>query len=97
MPLVRSTHPPFDKMSTEKKNRAQLTPSALSDPTSEANRGGADAVNDTPGIAAHGTTPGYEFDLVKPRQEFRGYGKLVWLVAIVALLIILAYGAGLLR
>ena len=75
----------------------ELTPSALNDPASEANRGGADAVNDTPGIAAHGTTPGYEFDVVKPRQEFRGYGKLVWLAAIVALVIILAYAAGMLR
>jgi hypothetical protein len=84
-------------MRSDDKNHHELTPSTLSDPTSEANRGGADAVNDTPGIAAHGTTPGYEFDLVKPRQEFRGYGKVVWLVAIVALVLILAYTAGLMR
>ena len=83
-------------MPSENKN-SQLTPSALSDPASEANRGGADAVNDTPGIAAHGTTPGYEFDVVKPREEFRGYGKLVWLAAVAALVIILAYAAGMLR
>jgi len=84
-------------MPAEDRNRSELTPSTLNDPTSEANRGGADAVNDTPGIAAHGTTPGYEFDVVKPRQEFRGPGKVVWLAAIVALGIILAYAAGMLR
>jgi hypothetical protein len=72
-------------------------PSELNNPNSEATRGGADAVNDTPGIAAHGTTPGYQFDVVKPQQEIRGGGKLVWLAAIVALGIILAYAAGMLR
>ncbi|HJP85569.1 MAG TPA: hypothetical protein VJ852_06245 [Gemmatimonadaceae bacterium] len=84
-------------MPPQDRNPSDLTPSTLNDPTSEANRGGADAVNDTPGIAAHGTTPGYEFDVVKPRQEFRGPGKVVWLAAIVALGIILAYAAGMLR
>lgn len=81
----------------QKGDEKELVPSELNDPSSEAVRGGADAVNDTPGIAAHGTTPGYEFDVVKPREEFRSGGKLVWLAAIVALGIILAYAAGMLR
>ena len=72
-------------------------PSTLNDPTSEANRGGADAVNDTLDLAAHGTTPGYSFDLVKPKEEFRAGNKVVWLVAIVAVGLVLAYAAGMLR
>ena len=82
-------------MASENPN-PEKTPSTLNDPTSEANRGGADAVNDTPGLAAHGTTPGYEFDVIKPQENFRG-GKLIWVAAIVALGIILAYAAGMLR
>ena len=87
-------------MQPENQENRKATPyvlSELNDPKSEAARGGADAVNDTPGIAAHGTTPGYEFDVVKPQEEFRGGGKIVWLAAIVALGIILAYAAGMLR
>lgn len=83
-------------MASQNQDR-ELTPSALSDPSSEANRGGADAVNDTPDIAAHGTTPGYDFDLVKPKEEFRSGNKVVWLVAIVAIGLVLAYAAGMLR
>jgi hypothetical protein len=81
----------------ENQKTAAYVPSELNDPNSEAARGGADAVNDTPGIASHGTTPGYQFDVVKSREEFRGGGKIVWLAAIVALGIILAYTAGMLR
>ena len=73
------------------------TPSTLNDPTSEANRGGADAVNDTPGIAAQGTTPGYQFDVVRPQEEVRGGGKIVWLVVAAAIVIVLAYAAGMFR
>ena len=72
-------------------------PSALNDPNSEANRGGADAVNDTPGIAAHGTTPGYQFDVVRPQEEIGTGGKIVWIAVIVAIAIIVAYAAGMLR
>ena len=84
------------KMPT-KKNDADRTPSTLNDPTSEANRGGADAVNDTPGIAAHGTTPGYQFDVVRPQEEVGSGRKIVWVAVIVAILIILAYAAGMMR
>lgn len=73
------------------------TPSTLSDPTSEANRGGADAVNDTPGIAAHGTTPGYQFDVVRPQGEVRPGRKIVWLAVLVAIVIIVAYAARVVR
>ena len=69
----------------------------LNDPSSEANRGGADAVNDTPGIAAQGTTPGYQFDVVRPQEEVRGGGKIVWLVVAAAIVIVLAYAAGMFR
>jgi hypothetical protein len=72
------------------------TPSTLNDPTSEANRGGADAVSDTPGIAAHGTTPGHQFDVVRSRENVGG-GKIVWLAVIVAIVIVVAYAAGMFR
>ena len=84
-------------MPRENKKSGELTPSALNDPRSEANRGGADAVNDTPGIAAHGTAPGYEFDVIKPKEEFRFGSKVIWLVGLVAIGIVLAYAAGMLR
>jgi len=73
------------------------TPSALNDPSSEANRGGADAVNDTPAIAAHGTTPGSQSDVVSAQERVGGSAKIVWLAVIVAIGIILAYTAGLMR
>jgi len=69
----------------------------LNDPTSEANRGGADAVNDTPGIAAHGTTPGYQFDVVRSQEEVRGVGRIVWLAVLVAIALVVAYAAGMFR
>ena len=84
-------------MSREKPNQSGKTPSALHDPTSEANRGGADAVNDTPGIAAQGTTPGYQFEVVRSQEEVRGAGKIVWLAVIVAIAIVVAYAAGMFR
>jgi hypothetical protein len=70
--------------------------STLDDPESEAALGGADAVNDTPGIASHGTTPGSPFRVVAPTGSVRS-NKLVWLAVVVALGIILAYAAGMLR
>ena len=75
----------------------EKTPSTLNDPSSEANRGGADAVNDTPGIAAQGTAPGYQFDVVRSQEEVRGGGKIVWLAVIVAIAIVVAYAAGMFR
>jgi hypothetical protein len=80
-----------------KNPNANKTPSTLNDPTSEANRGRADAVNDTPGIAAHGTTPGYQFDVVRSQEEVRGGAKIVWLAVIVAIAVIVAYAAGMFR
>jgi len=71
--------------------------SEVTRPGSEAARGGADAVNDTPGIARYGTTPGSQFNVVSARAAPTGGNKLVWLAVIVALGIILAYGAGMLR
>jgi hypothetical protein len=59
--------------------------------------GGADAVNDTPGIARHGTTPGSPFRVVAPTERSGGGNKLVWLAVIVAVGLILAYAAGMLR
>ena len=71
--------------------------STLDEPESEAALGGADAVNDTPGIASHGTTPGSPFRVVAPSGGVGGGNKLIWLAVIVALGIILAYAAGMLR
>ena len=72
------------------------TKSTLDEPESEAALGGADAVNDTPGIASHGTTPGSPFRVVAPTGSV-GSNKLVWLAVLVAVGIILAYAAGMLR
>jgi hypothetical protein len=71
--------------------------SAVNDPDSEAAFGGADAVNDTPGIARHGATPGSPFNVVAPREKSPGGNTLVWLAVIVALGILGAYAAGMLR
>jgi hypothetical protein len=71
--------------------------SAADDPTNEAAFGGADAVNDTPGITRHGTTPGSPFRVVAPARSTAGGSKIVWLALIVAIGIILAYAAGMLR
>jgi len=64
----------------------------------EAAFGGADAVNDTPDIAGRGATPGTPFDAAMPTTQKRGGGsRVVWLAVIVALGILLAYAAGMLR
>jgi hypothetical protein len=71
--------------------------SAVDDPKNEAAFGGADAVNDTPGITRHGTTPGSPFRVVAPARVNAGGSKIVWLALIVAVGLILAYAAGMLR
>ncbi|HUQ98527.1 MAG TPA: hypothetical protein VM166_03670 [Gemmatimonadaceae bacterium] len=75
----------------------EKTKSTLDEPESEAALGGADAVNDTPGIATHGTAPGSPFRVVAPTGGVGGRSKLIWLAVIVALGIVLAYAAGMLR
>lgn len=65
--------------------------------TAEVAFGGADAVNDTPGIARHGTTPGSPYRVVAPTEKSGGGNKIVWLAVIVAVGLILAYAAGMLR
>ncbi|HUF25879.1 MAG TPA: hypothetical protein VMM18_02760 [Gemmatimonadaceae bacterium] len=66
----------------------------------DADLGGADAVNDTPGVAGRGTTPGD----VERRGEQRAGGTggrglpvLGWIAIVLALLLIAAYGLGLFR
>jgi hypothetical protein len=75
----------------------QKTRSAVDDPSNEAAYGGADAVNDTPDITRHGTTPSSPFQVVAPARSSFGASKLVWLAVIVAIGLILAYAAGMLR
>lgn len=75
----------------------ERAPSASDELESEAALGGADAVNDTPGIARHGTTPGSPFRVVTPTGRSPGGNKIIWFAVIVALGIILAYAAGMLR
>jgi hypothetical protein len=68
------------------------SPIASSD--AEAALGGADAVNDTPGIARHGTTPGNNLP-PGPVVEERSRGGMVWLfiaLVVAAVLIYLAKG-----
>ena len=72
------------------------TKSELSNPSSEAALGGADAVSDTPGISRQGTMPAPDFDVLAPTQSPRG-NKLVLLAVVVALGLVLAYAAGILR
>jgi len=72
-------------------------PEAAGQRGTEAAFGGADAVNDTPDIAGRGATPGTPFDAM-PTPQKRGAGsRVVWLAVIVALGILLAYAAGMLR
>lgn len=75
----------------------QKTKTAVDDKGSESALGGADAVNDTPGIARHGTTPGSPFRVVAPARSAWISNKFVWLSLLVAAGIILAYAAGMLR
>ena len=71
--------------------------SAVDDAEGEAALGGADAVNDTPGIARSGTTPGSPFRVVAPQEKPSVGNKLVWLAIVVAVGIVLAYAAGMLQ
>ncbi len=73
------------------------TKSEVSKPASEAARGGADAVNDTPGIARHGTAVGSQLDVGSPSAAPATGSKLIWLAIVVALGVILAYAAGMLQ
>jgi hypothetical protein len=72
------------------------TKSEVSDPNSEAALGGADALSDTSGISRQGTAPAPDFHVVAPTQSPSG-NKLVLLAVVVALGIVLAYTAGMLR
>ncbi|HEV7593770.1 MAG TPA: hypothetical protein VGO33_02150 [Gemmatimonadaceae bacterium] len=77
--------------------REQLAKSAIHDPNSEAALGGADAVPDTPDLARHGTAPGSPLPVTAPPTSARRRNPLVWFAVIVALGIVLAYAAGMLR
>ena len=75
----------------------KLAKSAIHDPNSEAALGGADAVPDTPDLARHGTTPGSPLPVTAPPTPARRWNPLVWFAVVVALGIVLAYAAGMLR
>ena len=77
--------------------RPERTRSAVDEPNSEAALGGADAVNDTSGIARDSTTPESLFEVLAPQERSSGGNKLVWLAVIVAVGILAAYAAGMLR
>jgi hypothetical protein len=81
----------------ESPNSEKKTPSTLDEPESEAALGGADAVNDTSGLASQGTTPASPFRVLAPTGRVGSGNKLVWLAVIVAIGIIAAYAAGMLR
>ena len=81
----------------EESTPGKETKSSLEEPESEAALGGADALNDTPDIARHGTTPGSPFRVVSPTPPATGGNKLIWLAVIVALGLILAYATGMLN
>ena len=72
------------------------TKSESSDQKSEAALGGADALSDTPGISRQGTTPAPDFGVIAPTQSPSG-NRIVWLAVMVAVGIVLAYAAGMLR
>jgi hypothetical protein len=78
-------------------SRNSRTKSELNDPAGEAARGGADAVNDTPGLARHGTAPGSQFEVVSDQPRSPTGNRLIWLAVIVALGLILGYAAGMLQ
>jgi hypothetical protein len=80
----------------EPSNPSGRAKSTVNDHESEATLGGADAVNDAPGLARHGTTPGSPFKVVAPTDRSVA-NRMVWLAVIVALGIVLAYAAGMLR
>ena len=81
----------------EARDSRNTNPQTVEDSNSEVSFGGADAVNDTPGIARHGTTPGSLFEVVAPTQKSGGGNKLIWLAVLVAVGLVLAYAAGMLR
>lgn len=68
------------------------SPIASSD--AEAALGGADAVNDTPGIARHGTTPGSSLP-PGPVVEERSRGGRLWLfIALIAAAVLVYLAKG---
>jgi hypothetical protein len=64
----------------------------------QTNRGGADAVPDTPHVAGHGAHPGHRPEDRQPTSapvESRGgFGVIGWVVVGVLILIALIYGLG---
>ncbi|MFL5488824.1 MAG: hypothetical protein ACJ8AJ_10115 [Gemmatimonadaceae bacterium] len=76
---------------------ATRTNSEVSKAGSEPARGGADALDDTVLLAQSTPTPSPGFNVVSRREESSAGNKLVWLAVIVALGVILAYAAGMLR
>ena len=82
-------------MENEKSERPRQVTESAKDP--EVALGGADAVNDTPGIARHGTTPGSSYKVTDRGDASRGGNKLIWLALIAAIGLILADAAGMLR
>jgi hypothetical protein len=82
----------MDEIRTQESTRSEVD-----NPKFEAAYGGADAINDTPGIARHGTTPGSPFRVVSPTDAPSTDSKIIWLAVVVVLGIILAYAVGMLR
>ena len=72
------------------------TKSEMNDPNGEVAGGGADAVSSTSGLSQQGTAPAPDFDIVAPTRS-PGGNRLIWLAVVVALGLILAYAAGMLR
>jgi hypothetical protein len=64
----------------------------------ESNRGGGDAVPDTPGVAGHGAHPGGRTEDNEPTSapvaSGGGFGVVGWVVVGVLILIALIYGLG---
>ncbi len=61
---------------------------------SETNRGGADAVPDSPHTSGHGAEPGADTDVptTAPVESRGGFGLAGWLVLAVLILVALVYG-----
>ncbi|MFL5544146.1 MAG: hypothetical protein ACJ792_05545 [Gemmatimonadaceae bacterium] len=81
------------ELSSETTRRA----SEVSRVGSEPARGGADALDDTVALTESAPTPTAGFNVVSRREESTAGNKLVWLLVIVALGVVLAYAAGMLR
>jgi hypothetical protein len=64
---------------------------------SEPARGGADALDDTIAITQSVPAPTDGFNVVSRREESTAGNKLVWFAVLVAVGVVLAYAAGMLR